>query len=327
MVEEKLTPANLSPDAGTAEEFSLEDLDKVLAESDPDFQKNLDSMKSDLVEGAHEVVELNITDEEDAEKEEAIDPNDLPIHKRTIFKIKHYLRNRFKKINDFLTPKIRAIKNLSILWAQQAYQFIRYELPERIQYLKAQLKVVKSKVVEVIQVFRSWSIAKKVASILILSASISSLYFVSRVFVPKWLPMFSIQLLQSWADEGEVLGVVNDRQELMSFFEAFPEIEFQIRLTKVVVNLRRDERSGKNPMGLFEFFLGLDSRDTAIEVRDREKEIIDLVQRTLEGFTYHEATSYNGKIRIKAAIKDNINQILNQGAVQRIYINRIVTYN
>ena len=80
-------------------------------------------------------------------------------------------------------------------------------------------------------------------------------------------------------------------------------------------------------MGLFEFYLGVDSRDTAIELRDREKEVIDIIERTLESFTYHEVVSYQGKILLKAKIRDNVNEILNQGQINRVYINRMVTYH
>ena len=93
------------------------------------------------------------------------------------------------------------------------------------------------------------------------------------------------------------------------------------------MNLRRDENSGSLPMGIFEFYLGVDSKDTAVEIRDREHEVIDLVQRTLEGFTYHEVVSYQGKIRMKSRIRDNVNDILNQGQINRVYINRMVTHH
>ena len=98
-----------------------------------------------------------------------------------------------------------------------------------------------------------------------------------------------------------------------------------VLLKKVIVNLKPDDLSTRNPMGLYEVYLGLDSKDTAIEVKDREKEILDLIQRTLENFTYSEVSSIVGKIRMKSAIKERLNEILNQGRVFHVYFNNFVT--
>ena len=44
------------------------------------------------------------------------------------------------------------------------------------------------------------------------------------------------------------------------------------------------------------------------------------------GFTYEEANSEVGKVRIKAAIRDRLNEVLNQGRVYHIYFNTFIIY-
>jgi hypothetical protein len=325
MVGNEEAKTNEGPAGDNPEEFSLEDLDKVLAEADPEFAQSLDAIKADFVDAAQHVVDLEIKSDDGDGKEP--DEEVLNLRQKIIRKLTQPIKKPIEKIDHFLRPKMRAAKNMSILLFQQSVAFLKNELPDRIRYVKAQAKGLLAVFVAWIVFFKKQTFVRKLASVAILFICVGSIYFVSRIFVPKWLPRFSIHLLQSWKDEGELIGAVKDRSDLMNFFEAFPETEFHVRLSKIIVNFRRLENSNSNPMGLFEFYLGLDSRETAIEVKDREKEIIDLVQRSLEDFTYAEVMAYNGKIRMKAALKENINALLNQGAVNRIYINRMVTNN
>ena len=76
----------------------------------------------------------------------------------------------------------------------------------------------------------------------------------------------------------------------------------------------------------FEFYLGLDANETAIEIKDREKEVLDISQRTLEEFTYPEIMAPNTQKRVWARMRDNINEILNQGRVQKVYVKTMLTY-
>lgn len=71
-------------------------------------------------------------------------------------------------------------------------------------------------------------------------------------------------------------------------------------------------------MGAFEVVVKVDSRDSAIEVRDREVEFFDLVQRVFEAETYPDLSSKPGKIKLKARLKREMNEILSQGWVQEV---------
>ena len=77
-------------------------------------------------------------------------------------------------------------------------------------------------------------------------------------------------------------------------------------------------------MGMFEFFVELDSKDTAIEIKSREKELLDILQRTIEGESYNVLQGESGKIRLKSLIRSELNEVLNQGWVKEVYFSNIV---
>ena len=173
--------------------------------------------------------------------------------------------------------------------------------------------------------FKKLSVFQKLAVLIVGALSTASLYFAIMIFKDAWLERLIHRLPTNLVDYGQVIGTANRQEQLVEFNSVFPDFEYQVQLKRVIVNLRQDPESGILPMGAFEFFLGLDSQNTAIEVRDREKEILDRVQRVLEGFSYSEIMSRTGKGKMKSKITDSINEILNQGRVTGVYLNKIVT--
>ncbi len=77
-------------------------------------------------------------------------------------------------------------------------------------------------------------------------------------------------------------------------------------------------KENENPMGAFEIIVLLDSKDTAIEVRDREVELHDALQRVFEDESYGELESESGKGRLKSRLKRELNAKLTQGWVKDV---------
>src|SRR5262249_53247033 len=101
------------------------------------------------------------------------------------------------------------------------------------------------------------------------------------------------------------------------FYSAFPQERYEFLFPKVKVNLRHTDEH-PNPMGAFELVVQLDSKDTAIEMSDREVEFFDLLQRTMEDESYDSMDSELGKGRFKSKLKHEFNQLLTQGWVKDI---------
>ena len=81
-----------------------------------------------------------------------------------------------------------------------------------------------------------------------------------------------------------------------------------------------------NPMGAFELVVELDSDDTAIEVRDREVEFFDHVQRVFEDETFRDLETVLGKDRLKSRIKRELNHKLTQGWVKDVKFKTFVCH-
>ena len=105
---------------------------------------------------------------------------------------------------------------------------------------------------------------------------------------------------------------------------AFPQQTFTVLLEKIVVNLQRSRRH-RNPMGAFKFYVTVDSQETAVEVKDRETEVLDYVQRAVEEMSYEEVNGPGGRTQLKALVRGEINRLLNQGRVQDVFIEIMIT--
>jgi flagellar basal body-associated protein FliL len=66
-------------------------------------------------------------------------------------------------------------------------------------------------------------------------------------------------------------------------------------------------------MGAFEIVVLLDSKDTAIEVADRQVEFFDLLQRVFEEESFNDLETELGKSKLKSHLKRELNQKLTQG--------------
>ncbi len=92
---------------------------------------------------------------------------------------------------------------------------------------------------------------------------------------------------------------------------------------KIIVNLKPNPSSGQS-MGAFEFFLEGISQDSIIEMKEKEIELKDLIQRVVEGFTFEELESQQGKQALLNQIQKEVSENLDSGLVKRVLIKNII---
>lgn len=317
MSDAKLNPStNPVPPAGAEGSFSLEDLDKMIEVEDPGFKDSLKSIESDRINDDTSIESLDV--------EVEVGTEDVTQKEATSKKLITKLLSPAKKVMSWLHLHRISLTNRTKLLVTQSIHFFKNDFPDLVRYAISQLKVGIGYVKGWIRSFSALPRSKKA---LLGGAGLTgflALFFLVKALSGEWLPMWRNPLILSLSDKsGKVYSVKSE--DMIPFFDAFPEVEFQLLLSKMIVNLT-PSASIPNPMGAFEFYLGLDSNETAIEIKDREKEILDLTQRTIEEFTYEEVMNPTSQLRIKARIRDNINQILNQGRVQKVYVKTLITY-
>jgi flagellar basal body-associated protein FliL len=112
--------------------------------------------------------------------------------------------------------------------------------------------------------------------------------------------------------------------EMDSFYDSPRTIQNIMSLPKMIVNIRPSQGSGPNPMAAMEFFLEGLSPEAIVEVKDRETEIRDLFQRTLEEITYGELDSAEGKQQLTEKLRQALNMNLTKGKIRRVFIKELV---
>lgn len=307
-------------------EFDPEEIDKLIAEEDPSFAGELDALAKESELGGDDLAGLSA----DADYEMEAEPegerseeseSSLP----PIARLRAAIGKKWSRLRDRLRLSGTAFRNRLAYLMQKTKAFLIHGVPERIGYFRSQSKAIVAGTLRFYRKFAGLSVFQKSALFGSIALAVSAIFFLSLTLREQWLTRFVPDLPTSLLSSGEIIGKVRSKEDLINFERAFPDKEYQVRLPKIIVNLRTDRRSGAVPMGAFEFYLGLDAQDTAVEVTDREKEVIDRVQRAVETMTYTEVMSANGKSIMKSRIRDSLNKMLNRGRVTGVYISTMVT--
>lgn len=320
--------------------FSLEDLDKIIEEEDPEFAESLDEIASNDELNSADIESLDVSEaEEIIEEEEEKQPSKLhtkiiqPIKGKInkvvapIKKVTALIAKPFKKpisfFKEYIKNKKQAIRNRIILMWSDFKVFLKQGLPDRLKYLKKVLTEKIKKIILWILSFKELSLKKKITSILLIPAVLATTYLVVLTLQKQWLPMIYQPLFVGFHTQATT-SYEYKIDDFVELFKHFPQKEFAVELPKIVFNLRRLPTSGPTPMGTYQIYVVLDSQDTAIEVKDREREIMSIMRSVSEGFTYEDLNTNKGKKRLQSALRFEINEILNQGRIKQVYFKIII---
>lgn len=110
-------------------------------------------------------------------------------------------------------------------------------------------------------------------------------------------------------------------EELYAQGDAF---EFMILLPEIKVNIQRSQNSSTRPMAMFELYLEASSDETAKELKSRQNEILDNIQRVAETVNFDDFSSAQGKIKFKLKVRKTVNEILNSGRLKETYFKTVL---
>lgn len=289
-------------DPSKAEEIPLEDIEKLLEAEDPEFTKELEAVKA--VENNPDVnIEATVVSEED--------PADEKLKQESwIGKLRARLRMSFYTFKINLKTRLKTLGKDTLV-------FLKTKPKEYALYSIAISKVLAKKSVVPFQLFRSASNAQRVGFLFLVLVGVASLWVLLSNLRGIWLPGLNEPILANLSEEAEWVETYDAKQDVESFYSAFPQERHEFLFRKMKVNLKPAADS-PNPMGAFEVIVLLDSKDTAIEIRDREVEFFDNLQRVFEEETFNDLESDLGKGRVKGRIKRELNQGLTQGWVKDV---------
>lgn len=306
-----------------AEEISLDDIDSILAADDPEFSDSL----QDLKEASKEVSEVELEIFDVNEESMAAEPDEESVFDRILAKypwLNRPLKN-LERAQQFIYKR-------SLIWRNQV-KFYSGSLLRMLKSLpQALLQIQRATAVRI----REWkrvraerlkarSLQEKLLMFVFVLGVVGGGFLLALSIDGRWIPQFSKPLLKSFEGVAEQKWTFDYESETVPFLSAFPQPKHNYLFPKVVVNLKTSGSRDSNQMGAFEFFVEVDSKDTAIEIKSREVELHDLIQRTVEGFTYRSLETDLGKQRLKEEIKRELNKTLTQGWVKETYIKFFIT--
>ncbi|MGE0762540.1 MAG: flagellar basal body-associated FliL family protein [Bdellovibrionales bacterium] len=314
MAETEVKSAAPSPDV-KPDEVSLEEIDRLLEADDPEFTKSLDQIKEVGVEGEVTIESAVPADESlsaEAEEEKQVK------YPRLAKLLKPWQILKTKSYTRWLR-----LKNFAVISARQLMIHARTLPVEFFGYLKSTGKAVLAMVRQLVGHIRALSWGKRLAWLGFLGFTAGALILLKMNIGGVWLPGFNEAIITDMTHEADQVHEINANDPMVSLFRAFPQEEIEFLFPKVIVNLSRTP-GHPNPMGAFEFYAVLDSKDVALEVKARREELHDRLQRALEGQTYGELTSPLGKKRVKDLLRRELNDVLSQGWVKDILIKTMV---
>lgn len=302
---------NKSVEEEMDELLSLDNLDAVLAEEDPEFAKSLKEINFDSSVKV-EIYKESLVHEYTLEDE---------------IKLWTGRRERLAKFFPFL-PKIsyklkikRTILRLSWMkFKKQTRHNIHNAGPLTLNFLKKTIRKIRSSISDGLAGFSKLSGTKKLAFLGLLLTTAASGVVINNLAKHKLLPadneLFMLSL-EEWA-QAKYQHTATDQME--SFYDSARTSQSIIEMKKIIVNLRRSATSGPNPMGAFEFYIEGTVPESAVEVKDREPEMKDLFLRTIEEMNYDQLASGEGKHLLCERLRKELNRVLTKGKVRRIFI-------
>lgn len=293
--------------------LSLDDLDSVIAQEDPDFAAGLAAIGPD--------------DPNHVLYEEGLELEYRPEDEAKLWKESKGWRSKVIKVFPFL-PRIayfikmkRTMARLTWQkWKIQARQNIRSAPKKILAALKNLGAFLRDWLNSGLNTFKDYSLIKKLLFIGLILVTGVSVFLVYKIGTKGLLPAdenLFIGSMTEWA-QGKYLHEPSAQQE--SFYESTRTSQNILLLKKLVANLKRSANSGENPMGAFEFYVEGTVSEVVIEIKDREPEIEDLFLRTIEETTFDQVSSGEGKRALCDRLRKEVNKILTTGFVRRIFI-------
>jgi flagellar basal body-associated protein FliL len=268
--------------------MSLEDLDKVIAAADPNALENIEGVRRIAEEeGILEIPDADSLVDADAKNMDGLKA-----------------KLKLKAILFWVWLKSMIIEN--------AKQFVVWLSEKKTQAVEAKGK------------FRHWPIKSKLlffGGIFLFMGALAVAYF---AFVKKSLVYKQELFITSFEPLADHKWDISEENSMETFYNSSRIPKNIFLLKKIVVNIQPSSSSGPNPMVAFEFSLEGNSSEVLLEIKDREGEILDQVQRTIEAFTFDELNDFEGKKIVSEKVRATINGLLTLGKLRKVYIQGII---
>lgn len=277
--------------------YSIDDLENLIKESDPDFLGQLDSIGKNEEWDGVDLARFNL---------DAPDPKTI---KERLIYLKEWIKNKFYYS--------------MILTEQWVYYFIVKFLPT----IAIKFKNL------IVQIFQFISLKIKNFLALPLKVKVSYLFIVLSIGVLSYYIYFSLTtdiltrekkiFITSMEDWSQV-SKTYDKNRVEPFYSSTRTMQNIMSLRRIVANLSRSAKSGPRPMVALELYFEGTTPEGVVEIKDRDYEIKDRISRILEETTFDQLDTIEGKQVFLEKVKRDINQILTKGKIRRTLYKTII---
>lgn len=301
-------------------EISLEDIDTILDQEDPTFNKQLEVISADPDLKGADLESLTVNEDdlvtEDQKQEKAKELSER-------FPIVFVILKPLRLIKDYFKRRLIALRNQILLLISRTIAFFRNDFIDLVKYWISLLLAVLRKVAKAIGIVLALPTKTKFVILAMVGLAGGAGFLLLSSLKGNYFFNWDDGMLREFSQVADHTYKFSNNEPWEKLYSAFPQPEHSVILQKIVVNLVR-VNPNENPMLAFKVFLVADSQSTAIEIKDREKEILDHLARAAEGFTYAELITIEGKDRLKNGLKEEANKILNQGEVSQVNIDTFI---
>ncbi len=309
IVQSTATPASAAPpppaDSPKGEGEDVAAIDALLATEDPQFAASMTELRQQVAQDAGNV-ELDSLDLEEKP------PGKIARLKALILRP----INTISGLADAAANRATKLKTSSVEIAKDGGKVV-------VEKSKHGLAATGGAVKGTLGSFKALPLKSKLLVFAVIVMGVLSIMTLKIVLKGPVLPTLETKYLGSFAEVADKSYEYDNEEPMEDFTDPFFHPEHVMLIDKIVVNLRRDEE-GSNPMGLFEFYIEASSDEGAIEIKDREVEVRDVISRTLEQMPYDELVTAAGKNKVKVILRKNLNQFLTKGRVRRVYFRNVV---
>ncbi len=294
--------ANAAPEVlAQVKPLSTDDVEKMISEHDPSFAETVSLLSAEDGLNVLGLVDLDHAFEEERRKS-------------LKFRLKVGFSKAIYKIEFASLSLVRNTKDLFLV-----------HLPYLGKLTLAKLKILGGKLKQAATDFSALSKKQKMAAGVLVLMSIGFLFLVKfilsgREFLQPAEQHFVLNLM---GEAGEVIHFKPD-EDMEPFFDSSRVQKSVILISRIVVNLRATPKSGPSPMLAIELFLESLSEDAILEVKDREAEFKDLIERKLEEMSYSVLDSQEGKYLMLERVREEVNRSLTSGRIRQARIKTIV---
>ncbi|GIL18232.1 MAG: hypothetical protein BroJett040_19830 [Oligoflexia bacterium] len=302
-------------------ELSPEDLDKLIAEEDPELVQKLKSIGEDK---GLSISQVDLEESEEALAAEVVAWRQAKGFRKIIFKLFPFA----PRISFFGKRLVYKIKMLSISLFIRLKNFVVYLATDGRKALIATYKEKRAAYKESAQksanIFRRLSPMARFmyfSSIALFILGVAYIYWTYKHgIIPKEKELFISNL-----EDHATKSYEYDRNKgLESFYDNPRSVQNIILLKKMVVNIRPSKSSGQNPMAALEFYVEGMSSEVLLEIKDREVMVRDLMQRVIEEMTYDQLDTSDGKRELCSRLQKELNRSLTTGKAKNVRIKTIV---